>query len=101
MLNSDTAFTAWVCEDCYLAHAGYSPDETGHGSGETPLGLLETGTFVTDGMPPSDHDCEDRWVGHRSVIDCGEEIRDFDTSTCEGCGSRVAGARHALTFWLL
>lgn len=98
-LNPETAFTAWVCETCYLTHHGYTLDELGETPDETPMGLLEVGTVVTDGMLADDHECESRWVGHRSVLDCGEETRDFATETCEGCASRLAGTRHALTFW--
>lgn len=98
-LNPDTAFTAWVCETCHLVNAGYSLDELGEAPEEEPMGLIETGTVVSAGMLAADHECESRWIGHRSVLDCGEEVRDFDTATCEGCASTSAGTRYALTFW--
>lgn len=98
-MNTETAFTAWVCHDCYLTHHGYDPYELGNEPDEVPMGLLEVGTFVTDGMLPRDHRCEDRHIGHVDLIGCGEEVRDFDTGTCEGCASDLAGKRHALTFW--
>jgi hypothetical protein len=100
--DPETAFTAWVCEDCYLTHHGYDAHELGHDfdpETDGPLSLLEAGTLVTDGMLARDHECEDRWIGHRSLIGCGEETRDFDTAPCDGCASRLAGTRHALTFW--
>lgn len=98
-LNPDNAFTAWVCVDCYLTHAGYSPDEIGHDFAEVPMGLVETGTVVTTGMLDRDHKCEDHNVGHRSDIGCGEEEIDFSTQVCDGCATTLAGTRHALTFW--
>lgn len=98
-MKTETAFTAWVCETCHLTHHGYDAHELGNEPDEKPLGLLEAGTLVTDGMLTADHECEDRWLGHRSLIGCGEEVRDFDTSACDGCASVLAGTRHALTFW--
>lgn len=100
-MNPENAFTAWVCETCYVTHHGYDAHELGHEHDESPLGLIEVGTVITDGMLARDHECESRWIGHRSVLGCGEETRDFDEAQCEGCASRLAGTRHALTFWAL
>ena len=81
-------FTAWACETCYLTHHGYSLDELGETPDETPLGLLEVGTVVTDGLVADERERR-------------EQVREFDTAPCDGCASRLAGTRHALTFWSL
>ena len=98
-LNTENAYTVWVCEDCNLTHHGYPLDELGREYDVTPLHLFNADALVTAGMLSRDHDCENRWVGFRTMIGCGEELRDFDTRACDGCGSTLAGTRHALTVW--
>ena len=93
-------FQGWVCEDCWLTHAGFDRHELGeHDSEFEPLGLIEDGTVLFAGITDDMHECESRWVGHRSRIGCGEEVRDFDTAPCDGCGSGLAGTRYGMTFW--
>lgn len=101
MTELGTGRTAWVCEACFLTHAGRDAGSLGEDFDRPPLGLVGPDTTVVAGLLASEHECEDRWIGHRSVIGCGEEERDYETSPCEGCGSLEAGSRHALTFWLL
>jgi hypothetical protein len=95
-------FTGWLCTDCHLANAGYSAEEIGQsGDPETdgPLSLLEVGTILFAGIHDEEHECENRPISHVSHVGCGEEERDFDTTPCDGCASRLAGSRHAATFW--
>lgn len=99
MMNTDRAFTAWLCDDCMLTNAGYDMRELGVELDHTPLSRIPAMALVTDGMLAAEHQCESRWLGHQSLIGCGEELRDFDTSDCGGCGSHLAGVRHAVTVW--
>lgn len=95
-------FTGWLCVDCHLTNAGRSPDQIGHDSDpetDGPMSLVEVGTVVIAGIHDDEHQCEDRNIGLRSLIGCGEETRDFDTAACDGCGSLIAGPRYAATFW--
>lgn len=101
-MNLNYTFTGWLCTACHLANAGYSADEIGHDfdpETDGPLSMLEVGTVLIAGIRDEDHECEDRHIGHVSLVGCGEEERDFDTRVCDGCASHLAGARHAVTFW--
>lgn len=101
MTGLSTGRTAWVCEACYLTHSGRDAGVRGEDFDMTPLGLVGPDITVVAGILDAEHECEDRWIGHRPVIGCGEEERDYAEEPCEGCGSIEAGSRHALTFWTL
>lgn len=66
-----------VCEDCYLAAAGYTAEELGYTPEVEPLSRVEQ-PFLS--VVPHDE----------------EKDEDFSASPCEGCGSTLAGARHSV-----
>ena len=90
--------TIWVCEDCTLVHAGYSADELGYTPAVEPWGL-EPAIDVTPGQMAEDHaeDCPNHgtWAGE----ECECDVRDFSSSSCDGCGDTNGGTRHAFTYW--
>lgn len=90
--------TIWVCQDCMLHHANgdCGACHTDEGHDREPMGLTHP-SEVTMGMLQEQHDCIQDHDG--SAIDCGCEIRNFSWSSCEGCGSTLAGERHAMTLW--
>lgn len=92
----------WVCVDCYLAANGYD-QEIGHTPDRPPLGLIDGRVLV--GLPATDHapDCP-VWCGDPNRADvpvagaeCECEHDTFSSRPCEGCGSRYAGTREAVT----
>lgn len=91
-----------VCVDCTMLLAnGETPD--GWGEFETAEWMqrinAKTGMCeVTLGMMASEHadGCDALETGN----DCQCEQTDFSTSPCDLCGSPLAGARNAVTFWL-
>lgn len=90
-------YVAWVCVDCYFVHHGIYESE----SGTTPtcaLALISASDEITSGLVLDEHepDCPMR-ADQFSECEC-EEIP-FSSSPCEGCGSHLAGSRHALTIW--
>lgn len=99
--KSSNGRTAWVCKACFATSSGRDAGALGVDFDLPPLGLVRPGTTVVAGILADEHECEDRWVGHRPVIGCGEEERDYETDPCDGCGSDAAGPRHALTLWSL
>lgn len=101
MSKSHAGRTAWVCGACLRAQDGRATGIRDDGGDLPPLGLVGPNTTVVAGILDNEHQCEDRWIGHRAVIGCGEEERDYATDSCEGCGSSEAGPRHAVTLWSL
>lgn len=93
--------TVWICEACFLTHEGRVAGILGDDFALPPLGLIGPDTTIVAGTLASEHECEDRWIGHRAVIGCGEEEHDYATDSCEGCGSSEAGRRYAVTLWSL
>lgn len=84
----------WVCTDCLFAHHDALEDlETDR----EPWALLKLGQHVTQGIIAADHHpmCSesDREEG------CYCEFMAFSNSSCEGCGSSLAGDRAAFTLW--
>lgn len=93
--------TAWFCEPCYLAAAGRDAGTPAEDFDRGPLRLVADGTTIIPGIMDGEHECESRWIGHRSHIGCGEEEREYHTDPCEGCGTNLPGMRHAVTLWTL
>jgi len=100
---SDTC-TIWVCLDCMLHHAnGECGDcHTDEGHDREPMGLIDQPMsgrdMVTMGMLKEHHECDTRWSDWRER-ECGCEVINFSTSSCDGCGSVLHGERHAFTLW--
>jgi len=90
------ARTLWVCIDCYLVHHGYDEHELGHAPDREPLSLIDDGVEVHSGMALEEHDEDCRNAG-APVEDCQCGRITFSRTACQGCGSRLAGAREALT----
>lgn len=92
----DYEFAAWVCQCCLLVAANgecCADDEHGGDSME-PLGLAKDSDTWHLGGEHSD-DCD---AGNDSGCDC--ETDTFSTSQCDGCGSWLAGERHAMTVFV-
>lgn len=93
----------WVCVDCYMAyHNGdYSPTPDVNPFSEFDLtdGAVPIHRYVTSGMPTvwcccTQDDADIDWDDH--VESC--ETIDFSGVSCGGCGSFLAGTRHAMTY---
>jgi len=90
----------WCCADCLFLFA----------NGETPVGLDEEATAAwlaeidrkADGLTVclgGEHEegCPNRDALTCSV-DCYCETEEFSMSSCDACGSRLGGSRHAFTY---
>lgn len=95
------AKTLWICESCRDVVDGLGPRSTGDDFGGSPLSLVARGTTLARGIQDAEHQCEDRWIGHRSLVGCGEEEREWSAEPCGSCGDASAGARFAATAWTL
>lgn len=84
----------WVCVDCYFAHHGFNEHERGEDYPAETLSRIPTDADVSSGMMRDEHadDCDPE-------DECDCETQDFSSSWCDGCGSTLAGSRHALTIW--
>jgi hypothetical protein len=105
--TTEEGTTYWVCEDCYLVHAGYDEHELGRDFDREPLSMIVDTAEVTAGLLADEHDDDcPVWLGDPSRADvpvdgeeCECETVSFTWSRCDGCGSRLGGERHALTVW--
>lgn len=90
----DSVCVLWVCSDCMLAH--HYPGEA-EASGE-----CEPWGAITEGVVTAGLDCgtPDHYALDPDAHYGGCERREFDTGDCEGCGSALAGERHAFTWWV-
>jgi hypothetical protein len=91
-------WTEWVCVDCIIALANDDwPDPI---PDPKPLALYKANDI--EAHPGGEHhaDCpsHDPLNDHGCTLDC--ETDDFSTSVCDGCGSKLAGSRHAVTIWM-
>jgi hypothetical protein len=96
----------WVCQCCMLVHANGEccADDNHGGDGIEPWRVIDgTDYTVTMGLLYEEHDedCEvfklRRWPDD---YECECERNSFSSSQCDGCGSWLAGERHAFTLWL-
>jgi hypothetical protein len=94
----------WCCDDCLFLFA----------NGDTPVDWDEERTQAwldeiarrSEGLDIAiggehDFDCKNvdedgNWVGN---TDCSCEEREFDTTQCSTCGTRLHGRRHAVTYF--
>ena len=84
----------WVCVDCIVLHCtGDLPADPAPGA-PAPLSAIGAGYDITAGMLREHHapDCA-------PDDDCDCETDAFSWQSCDGCGSPLAGERHALTLW--
>jgi hypothetical protein len=64
-----------------------------------PWSLWDAEDEITMGMLWEEHDCDNPEERFRSGEGCDCETRDFDWSSCDGCGSTLGGERFAFTAW--
>lgn len=94
----------WCCTDCImlLANGETSPEWTEEEETEflerfnrNPAGS------VTIGIVRAEHECLDENGQTASDLggECFCEQMSFSSSSCDVCGSTLAGDRHAVTFW--
>lgn len=78
-------------------------DDTHGGDGIPPWSGIDFARFdAAMGLSADGHhdECEVRITGeHSANEECDCETREFSTSQCEGCGSWLAGDRHAFSLW--
>jgi hypothetical protein len=90
--------TIWVCVDCMFVHAnGELPDPP---PADRPWNRIPDSQSVSMGMLYSEHEeeCPNRIAGEY-VEECECEEITFAINPCDGCGSNLAGTRHAFTLW--
>lgn len=96
-IEAGNCATWWVCVCCMLtaANGDCGCDSEGHGGdGCVPLSAVPVTADVTLGGPQESHSCgreDDTYFG-----DCDCERIEFSSWRCDGCGSGLAGERHAL-----
>lgn len=94
----------WVCQCCMLIHANGEccADDDHGGDGVEPWAAKPDDYSVTMGLLASEHhkDCDVYKEGGWPVnYECDCERIEFSSSSCEGCGSRLAGSRYAFAYW--
>lgn len=84
--------TIWVCTCCALEHANGEccPDEDHGGDGVAPWSAVDDRYRVYMGLSREEHD-----EGCVPDDECDCERREFSSSSCDGCGSYLAGSRYA------
>lgn len=86
----DAYSVLWVCRDCLCAYAN---GEDYHEPGQPEPWTLHPDTrTVSMGIVGREHTCG-------PTPDCDCERREFSKTACDGCGSALAGERHAFTLW--
>lgn len=95
LMVSDYA-TTWVCIDCVLMAANGEATES---PDRVPLNLLAGQDYalgITEDEHVTNFDHDSDCI--RGFCDC--EVITFSNRTCGGCGSQLAGERHAVTIWI-
>lgn len=72
---------AWACTDCSMLFA----------NGETPPEMTEDETWAWQ------ENIADRTAGYHVAV--GDEEQEFSWTSCDTCGSRLGGSRHAVTLF--
>lgn len=94
-MSERTGYTYWVCQDCYFVH--HYGDEAENIEVADPLSLIPDDAEVTAGLLADAHayGCDALETG----TECECETQTFSRWRCDGCGTGLAGTRHALTVW--
>jgi hypothetical protein len=90
----------WVCICCMLIHANGECGEDCHD--KEPWSAIGEEFEITMGLLAAEHadDCPVKITGDwQAVEECDCAINTFSHSSCDGCGSPLAGERHAFTIW--
>lgn len=87
----------WVCQCCMLVLAnGECCDADTHGGDSCePLSQVKAGEDWTLGLLDEHHD--EMCTSEAREYGCDCEFTTFSQSQCDGCGSWLAGERHAAT----
>lgn len=105
--RTDATLT-WVCTCCLLKLANDDTsgceDSCTIGTDDHPARWLEQypgDTDLTIGMLRREHwrECPNRHPSAGGAYECNCETIDFTSTPCAGCGSHLAGSRHAVTMW--
>lgn len=108
MLAREEATLTWVCRCCMsrLANDDVSGCENSCDPEHAPslLDAYPDDADLTIGMLIEEHDeeCENRKAAEAGIpneVQCECETITFSKSPCDGCGSHLAGSRHAVTMW--
>lgn len=105
-------YPAWVCIDCTCAVVNWDdhprPDDAAGFLADEFAGLVTYGLMADehstycDVFPVLNADDEDADELIRGEYDgsaeCSCEVDDFSRRSCDGCGSHLAGYRHAFTY---
>jgi len=86
----------WVCVDCAIMEANGEllPDRDQSQPAPWSLWADEpAGSVTLGGAEHGD------WCTLEAAGECDCDHIDFSTSRCDGCGSSLAGAREAATYW--
>jgi hypothetical protein len=91
--------TIWVCQCCMLSYANGEccADDLHGGDSVIPWSVENDFSNITMGSRQEEHICgraDDTYFG-----ECDCEVNTFSWHACSGCGSRLAGERHAFTLW--
>jgi hypothetical protein len=99
MAKAECLGTIWLCECCTMVLANGTHFDGDCREPHEPLSVIGEAD-ITLGMLWSEHDeaCPNR-EANEWVAECDCEIREFSPAWCDGCGSRLAGTRHAATLW--
>lgn len=98
-MSADVAKTIWVCLSCSRTET--RGDAEHESESPAPWSLVSAREVVARGLRDDEHECEDRWIGLRPLVGCGEEELDWSDEPCGGCGAADEGERYAFTRWLL
>lgn len=92
----DDEIPLWVCRCCMLVQAnGECCDGLEHG-GDGVKPWSATDLTVSTVAAGGEH------ASNRCYLDggCGCEFHEFESDPCDGCGSRLAGSRYAMTLFV-
>jgi len=96
----------WVCDCCMLSRENGECCEDHSANERAADGLWSRmkGIDVTHGRFMENHECEknpehEGFDENAEAFDCDCEEREFSQSSCDGCGNRLHGTRHAYTWW--
>jgi hypothetical protein len=98
------SITIWVCMCCMLTDANGEccADDSHGGDGIEPWSDVNAQFEITMGLLAEEHheECQVRITGGWLVdYECDCERREFSWSSCDGCGSSLAGSRYAFALW--
>jgi hypothetical protein len=98
--------TAWVCEDCYVAHhygvteyeGEFFAGESDHPADREPLALLAD-YELADNTCSSHNGTDDDECSECEHDGWEDGIDTFSMSACGGCGSGLGGSRYRLALF--